>query len=923
MGTTPVRFTVLGPVRAWRGGTDLDLGGRQQRLVLALLLARAGTVVGLGELVDAIWEQDPPTSAVNVVHRYIGTLRRLIEPDLPVRAVGDHLVRHAAGYQLKVGEDMLDLLRFRRLAARARQEPEPGRAVRLWTEALKLWNGPCAAGLERGHPTFVAIDGERSQALRDAADTALATGQAREILPALRQAVGWSPLDEPLQARLIAALTADGRQAEAVEAYQDVRRRLADELGIDPGPELAEAYDRLLHQKGGPAPQEPPKAVVPAQLPPDQPFFSGRESVLSRAIDLVTEGHRRGRAAVALAVDGMPGIGKTTFAVHLGHRLAGSYPDGQLFADLRGFTAQGTAMTPDEALRGFLGSLGVPQETLPAELHALAGLYRSLLAGRRVLVVLDNARDFEQVRHLLPAAPGSLAVVTSRVRITGLVTTGGAHPVPLDLPSPHEVREGLANRLGARRIEAEPEAVDQIIARTGRLPLAASVVAARAAARPDLPLSDIAGELAAAGAGLDGFGADEDTDLAAIFSWSYRALTPGAAHLFRLLSLHPGPDVSVAAAASLAAVGPRAARILLGELATHMLTQSRAGRHHTHDLLRAYAADLSARQDSPEERREALGRLLDHYRAGAYEAQELLSRALPPPAPPAPRAGTIVPSFTGPADAMAWFDAERRVLDAIVDSGPPDVAWHVALTLQTHLHFTGRLPAWEATMRRGLAAAEADGDLAGQAHLHRSLAGALFNADRDDEAPEHLTRAAALFERLGDRNGVAMVELNWAYIRQEQDEHHEAVRHSERALEMFRATGNRGNQTRAMRTLAGSTARLGDTRAAQELLRETLSISWDLGDPLGAGHSWDLLATLYREMGRPEEAMARWEEAAGAYRKAGSPAALAEVQLAMGDACRAAGDAGAAREHWRGALEALPEPVGPVARQLRERLGDS
>ncbi|GAA0448816.1 SARP family transcriptional regulator [Paractinoplanes deccanensis] len=921
-----MRFTVLGPVRAWRGDIDLDLGGRQQRLVLALLLARAGTVVGLDELVDAVWEQDPPTSAVNVVHRYIGTLRRLIEPDLPVRAVGDHLVRHAAGYQLRVGEDMLDLLRFRRLVSRARREPDAVRAVAVWTEALTLWHGPCAAGLERSHPTFVAIDGERSQALRDAADTALRAGQARAVIPALRQGAAWSPLDEPLQARLIAALTADGRQAEAVEAYQQVRRRLADELGIDPGPELAEAYDRLLHQKGAPATAaapEPEKSFVPAQLPPDQPFFSGRESALSRATRLVGEGHRQGRSAVTLAVDGMPGIGKTTFAVHLGHRLAGSYPDGQLFADLRGFAAQGTVMTPDEALRGFLGSLGVPQGTLPAELHALAGIYRSMLAGRRMLVVLDNARDFEQVRHLLPSAPGSLAIVTSRVRITALVGTGGAHPVPLDLPSPHEVREALVNRLGAKRVEAEPAAVDEIIARTGRLPLAASVVVARAVSLPETPLADIAEELAAAGAGLDGFGADEDADLAAVFSWSYKALSPGAARMFRLLSLHPGPDVSVPAAASLAAVEPRAARLMLGELATHTLTQARSGRHTMHDLLRTYAADLAERHDSPGDRREALGRLFDHYRSGAYEAHELLPRALPPPAPPEPRPGVLVPSFAGPDEAMAWFDAERRVLGAIAAAGAPGVSWHVALTLQTHLQFTGRTPSWVATMRRGLAAAMADGDLVGQAHLHRSLAGALFNSYEGEEAPEHLSRAAALFERLGDRRGVAMVELNWAYVRAEHKEHDEAVRHSERALEMFRSAGDRANEARALRTLAGSRARLGHGQAAQELLRQTIALSWEMGDTLGAGHSWDLLASLYREMGRPEEAMARWEEAAGAYRKAGNPAALAEVQLAMGDACRDAGDTEAARQHWREALSALPEPEGPVARQLRDRLGDS
>lgn len=255
MVTPPVRFTILGPVRARHGAADLDLGGRQQRLVLALLLARTRAVVTVSELVDAVWDDDPPSSAVNVVHRYIGTLRRLIEPGLPVRATGDHLIRHAAGYQLRVDEDALDLLVFRRLARQARRAQESGdtaRAVEHYTEALALWRGPCAAGLEpvsSVHPTFVAIAAEHTQVLRDAADVALRHGLPRAVIPALRQAVGWSPLDEPLQARLITALAADGLQAEAVEVYHEVRRRLGTDLGIAPGAELAGAYERVLDRK--------------------------------------------------------------------------------------------------------------------------------------------------------------------------------------------------------------------------------------------------------------------------------------------------------------------------------------------------------------------------------------------------------------------------------------------------------------------------------------------------------------------------------------------------------------------------------------------------------------------------------------------------------------------------------------------------
>ncbi|MEU7823696.1 BTAD domain-containing putative transcriptional regulator [Catellatospora sp. NPDC049133] len=523
--TTAVRFTILGPVAARRGGVELELGGRQQRLVLALLLAHAGSVVSLTELVDTIWHQDPPASAVNVVHRYIGTLRRLIEPDLPVRAVGSHLIRHAAGYRLKVDEQSLDLLRLRRLVAQARQASEPAAAARLFAEALTLRRGPCGIGLDtdaRRPAVFAAIDAECAHAVRDAADTALRCGQPRLVIPALRQAAALHPLDEALQARLMLALAADGRQAEAMETFQDVRRWLCDQLGIDPGPELLDAYDRLLHQRITPGPERgsspdpvgpfgladdgehaaavssPPDPAhlwpvppIPAQLPPDHPFFVGRAGVLARAQELLDQDRRNGRA-MALAVDGTAGIGKTTLAIHLGHRLAAAYPDGQLYADLRGSAADGRAMSPAEALRGFLSSLGVARQHLPAELHALAGLYRSILAGRRILVVLDNGRDFEHVRHLLPGTPGCLAVVTSRHPLAGLLAAGRAHPLPLDLPSPDEARQYLIRRLGPERIRAERAAVDEIVAGSGRLPLSLAVLAARAASRPDTPLSQLA-----------------------------------------------------------------------------------------------------------------------------------------------------------------------------------------------------------------------------------------------------------------------------------------------------------------------------------------------------------------------------------------------------------------------------------------------
>ncbi|GIF70007.1 SARP family transcriptional regulator [Asanoa ishikariensis] len=915
-----VRFTILGPVRARRDPADLDLGGRQQRLVLALLLAGAGSVVSLADLVDTVWEDDPPSSAVNVVHRYIGTLRRLIEPDLPVRSAGAYLLRHGGGYRLRVTEESLDLLRFRALVGRARQSEEAGEAVRLYAEAFALWNGHCAAGLEpvaRTHPAFVAIEAERAQAVRDAADIALRGGHVRLVLPALRQAAAVHPLDEALQARLLSALAADSRQAEAIVLFQVVRRRLRDELGISPGPELLDAYDRLLHQGDKSA---EPTMPTPAQLPPDHPFFSGRDDVLARAQSLLDDDRRLGRDTVALAVDGMPGVGKTTLAVHLGHRLAPAYPDGQLYADLRGFAAQGLVMTATEALRGFLSSLGVPQETLPAELHALAGLYRSILADRRVLVVLDNCRDFEQIRHLLPSAPGSLAIVTSRNRITGLITTGGAHPVPLDLPAADEARDGLTRRLGADRMAREPAAVAEIIERCGRLPLALAVVAARAAAMPETPLAEIAAELTLSRERLDSF----DADLPAVFSWSYRALTPVAQRMFRLLSLHPGPDVSDAAAASLAGLDPRAGRALLAELTAHVLVQKRSGRYHLHDLLRAYAAGLSDEEDAPRDREAALARMFDHYRSTAHAAHLLMEPQLPARRPPGPEAGVTPEPLAGSEEAMAWFAVERRVLTAVISlaaaHGASAVATHIALTMQNFLHFTGRTPEWAAIMRRGLATATASGDVEVEARLSRSLAGALFVAHDLDGAMAWLARAEELASPLGNQHELAIIELNRAYVRAEQNRHDDAIAHGRRALALLESVDQKRDQVRVRRVIAGSTAASGRVAEGIDLLHETLALSEAIGDVQGVGYSWVLIGKAHRQVGDRDRAVASWERAASCYRRLATHAALAEVLTDLGDARAEAGDAASARAAWSEALAVLDGSTDQVAADLRTRL---
>jgi DNA-binding SARP family transcriptional activator len=637
---TALCFGVLGPVRVWRRGVEVDLGARQQRLILGLLLAGAGQPVGLGDIVEVLWGRMPPRSAVNVVHRYVGALRRLFEPGLPPRSAGRWLLGDAAGYRLQVGADDLDLLRLRALADRGRSDEDAGRlaeAMSAYEAALALWRGPCGGASELGagdHPAFSVVDHECAGLVREAASLALRLGRSRSVLPVLRRVADLRPWDEALQAQLLLALSADGQQAEGIGLYQNVRRRLADELGVDPGTELREAYQLVLRQRAagsavpdgaGPdpagTPQGPTLAVVlPAQLPADLPYFTGRDEARQRTLGLVN-GHVLTQDSMpVLAIDGIPGIGKTSLAIHLAHQLADAYPDGQLYVDLQGFDPEQSVLQPAEALQGFLNALGVPDAGIPASHHARSGLYRSVLAGRRILVVLDNARSVEQVRPLLPGSPGCLVLVTSRNRLTGLATAHGAHLMTLDVLSPEDARAFLISRIGAVRTAADPAALTEIVDRCGRLPLALALVAGRALSHPDHSVTAIAGELRDARGSLDGF-SDMGDDIRGIFSWSYRMLGPRAARMFRLLSLHPGPDITIPATASLAGVPPGEARLLVGELIrTGLLAEHAPGRFTTHDLIRAYAQELVESHETDEAREQAFGRLVDHYRQPAYAA---------------------------------------------------------------------------------------------------------------------------------------------------------------------------------------------------------------------------------------------------------------------------------------------------------------
>ncbi|MER5509889.1 BTAD domain-containing putative transcriptional regulator [Streptomyces sp. NPDC002766] len=590
----PTGFEVLGPLRVQLGPAEPELGFPQQRALLALLLVRVGRAVPADEIVDVLWPGRPPASALNVVRRYAGSLRRLLEPGLPPRAAGRRIAGGADGYLLAADEDEVDLLRFRGLARRAKRAAATGRpevALRHFLRALGEWRGPVAAGIPpavREHAVFTEVERELVRTAVMAADAALLCGRTREVLPHLRRALGLDPLNESVHARLVLSLAAAGRQAEALAAHESVRQTLSRELGVAPGAELSAAHTRVLRQDVRPAdaaprPEKPPgPRVRPAQLPHDIERFTGRYVELRCLRTLLgTDG---GTAAVLLT--GTAGVGKTALAVHWGHELAERYPDGQLHVDLRGFDPVAEPLHPAEALRGMLGALGVPERRLPSGPDALTGLFRSTLSGRRMLVLLDDAFDTEQVRPLLPASPGCLTLVTSRRGLSGLVTAG-ARPLRVDPPSAADARDLLAERVGRDRLAAEPAAADEIVGLCGRLPLALAAVAARAADRPDLPLATLAAELRLARGTFDAL-----AGVRTAFATSRRHLSADAARLLRLLARHPGPELTAEAAGELAGLPVRRTRLLLDELAdVHLVSETAPGRFARHPLLRTVAID--------------------------------------------------------------------------------------------------------------------------------------------------------------------------------------------------------------------------------------------------------------------------------------------------------------------------------------------
>jgi DNA-binding SARP family transcriptional activator/tetratricopeptide (TPR) repeat protein len=924
-----MQVRLLGPVDVVVDGEPRPVRGLRRKAILAALALNHGTVVSSDRLIDLVWGEAAPPTAPNTLQAHVSYLRGV----LGSRA---GIVARQPGYVVDLGDDGTDVRVAERLLRHGARSADPVRGARLLRDALALWRGrPLAdlTGLAWFGGQAGQLDALWMRTTAALAEARLVAGDHAALVPDLEPAVAEHPLDEQLHALLMLALYRAGGQAEALACYQRLRRALDAELGVGPGPALRDLHAAILRQD--PALELPVAAVtgtspspVPAQLPPAVPAFTGRAAELASLDAMLAPA--AGPATMAIvAVTGTAGVGKTALAVHWAHRASPAFPDGQLYVNLRGFDPVdpvSAAMTPGEALLGFLAALGVPSARIPPGLSAQTGLYRSLLAGRRVLVVLDNARDAGQVRALLPGSPGCLTLLTSRDHLTGLIAAEGARPLPVPLLPVADARELLTRRLGADRVASEPAAADAILERCAGLPLALTVTSARAAGQPGFPLAVIAVELSQGVSALDPFASDDlATDLRAVFTSSYRALNSAAARLFRLLGLHPGPDVPVLAAASLAAVSPARAHALLAELTrAHLLGELAPGRYSCHDLLRAYAAEQAQAQDSREAREAAVRRLLEHYLHTAVAGAALLESETDPIrlAPPPP--GVSVAEPGSDQEALHWFTAEHAGLLAAVQLAAREgLDTCAGLLARALTPFQLRRGLWDeqaAACLAALEAAQVSGRLGGQAYALHGLAVGYARSGRFADAEPVLRHAGRLFEQVGNQAGQARIENQLTWLAERDQRPGDALGHAQRALEYYVAAGHRTGQAMTLNDIGYCQAQLGGYEQGIARCEQAVAILQEVGERGWEAAAWDSLGFIHYRLGEHARAIAAYRRSAALYRDLTDHFNEADTLGHLGDVQHDAGDRDGAARSWHRALRLLDEIGHPDADQIRAKL---
>ena len=935
-----LRVDVLGPIRAWRNSNELALGRPFQRAVLGMLAAHAGRVVARDWLIDGIWGEDPPRSVVNSLHVYVGELRRALEPERGARSPSRFLVSGGHGYLLRIEPAQVDANAFTGLLRRARaarEEQDLEGTIKAFDAAMKLWRGAAWAGIPGPFAdTERARLGELYAAcIEDRAEALLAAGRNAEVAAELHGAVREYPLRERLRQLMMLALYRSHRQAEAFVEYETVRKLLAEDLGVEPSKELQRLYAMML---GGDTTMD---AVVPVfagessvaggqacgaprQLPRTVRNIAGRHNELAALTDLARQAAEAASTAVCV-IGGTAGIGKTTLALHFAHQAARAFPDGQLYVNLRGFDPVAAPASPRQAIRGLLDALAIDPGRIPADLDAMAALYRSELADKSMLIVLDNARTEDQVRPMLPGTGRSLVIVTSRRKLTGLAAEGAALLTLDTLPVP-EARALLSQRMSEQRLAGDTASVDELTTLCAGLPLALTVVAARAESSRGLSLADLTAELREAGSRLDALDSGEPTtSVRPALAWSYEGVSAPAARMFRLLGLHPGPDITAPAAASLAAVSAQAAGDALTELErAHMLTQHMPGRYAFHDLLRSYALERASSDDQKPARRAAVRRALDHYLHTAHAAALALNPARAPITIASPRSGVKSVAMADQEQARAWFAAERQVLIAaakLAAGGGHDAhVWQLAWSLTEFLDRAGYWHEWAELWRAGLEAAERLHDRSAHARAAQSLGRVYIRLARYTDAHVHLQRSIDLYATISDPTGRTHAYLNMAWLCDRLGHPDEALTYARSAQGLCRAAGDQHGEADCCNAVGWYSIQVGDPQSAIAACRQAVALLHQFNDVLGEAMAWDSLGYAHHQLTQHDDAVTCYEHAILLRERIGDRYNRAATLIRLGDTYRAHGRDAAAGSVWRQALTVLDELRHPDAEQVRTKI---
>ncbi|HJP79489.1 MAG TPA: BTAD domain-containing putative transcriptional regulator [Pseudonocardiaceae bacterium] len=900
--TTIPDFRLLGSMRVELDGKPVDIGHARQQTVLAALLVNANTAVATDELIDRIWGPAPPHRPKDTLHTYLTRLRKTL-PAIPIS-------RHGNSYQLTTPESTIDLHHFRQLVRQAAGATDEVAAA-LFEQALALWRGEPFTGLDSPWltSTRAALLGEQVAAQLDHNDVRLRLGQHAGMLVSLAAQSQASPLDERLAGQLMLALYRSGRQADALRHYQHTRARLGAELGVDPASNLQQLHQDILTSDPAvqaPGPVRTATPFVPRQLPARPRSFIGRANELAELSEVLDDTARPGETVLISALSGTGGIGKTWLALHWAYENIARFPDGQLFVNLRGFDPSGKPTSQDTAVRAFLTALGVGPGSIPLTTSAALTLYRNLLRGRRMLVVLDNAADTAQVEPLLPASPTATVLITSRDRLDDLDTK----QVYLDTLPTEAARALLSTRLGEVRLAAEPEATADLLASCAGLPLALSIVAGRALENPDFPLALLAAELHDETTRLALLDEDTTTGVRAVLSWSHAALRPAEATAFALLGLAPGPDISLPAAADLLGIAqPQAEEVLAALERVSLIQQPTPTRFRMHDLVRLYATDQADHLPT-DVADAALRRLLDFYRHTAAIGNLLLDPFWDSVVMDEPGEHCHPIALADPPAATAWFTAEEPNLQAARRLAKRrdwhrDV-WHLAWNTMVYRRQQALL--WERlrAAQDGVAAAEALGDPI-TLHLSLRCLGACESQLGDNEAAvDHVKQALRIATEQRDIAGQAhaLHILDMAVARTADSErglgyaeeslrlfrmleqpvwvarklnsvgwhacllglHERALRACTEALALTRAHGDRENEAATLDSLGMIAATTGEYQGALSCYQDALAVMRDLGASYRIADILDHLAEAYLGLGQTETAREQWLEAQRLYR---------------------------------------------------------